>query len=325
MGHKQITQVLQQAFINKKIAHAYLFSGAEGLGKYKTAWAFARMLQCTCAKQEEGRRCLACDLVDGQTHPDIRTITPQSTTIRIEQMREIQQDVQYGPRVGNRKIFILDGVERLTEQAANSLLKLLEEPPDYVVFILLTLNMHSVLTTMLSRCQHISFQVVPENELVTYLIQRGFNAEQAATAAAVSGGIPGRALLWADSGYRLRELVIDRLEDLQKAPRGMIWDVVSALDEEREQLLLIFELISFVLRDCLAWKATGNRELLLYKDCAGRIAALAENAQQDELLAVFKELGMARQMLIGNANSRLLVERLCLKIQDGLTAKGEIV
>lgn len=318
IGHKQIVQALQRANANRRVAHAYLFSGVEGMGKYKTAWAFARMLQCTCQGTDESPPCPACNLADGQAHPDIMTIVPQGTAIRIEQIREIHKAMQYNPRMGQRKIFILDGVERLTEQAANSLLKVLEEPPAFVVFILLTLNIHSVLPTVLSRCQHLSFQAVPEKDIMAYFIEHGCSAEQAAVVAAVSGGIPGRAIRWVESGQRLRDEVIGRLEDLAKVPFGQIWDIVSAFDQEREQILITLELISFVLRDCLVWMATGNRELLLYKDCAGRIALLAGKAVQDRLLSVHKELAISRQMFLGNANSRLLWEKLCLKMQDAL-------
>lgn len=319
IGHVEIVEALQRAIINKRVAHAYLFSGAEGIGKYKTAWAFARMLQCTCNGTGE---CLACHLADGQTHPDIMTITPQGTAIRIEQIRDIQKDVQYNPRIGNRKIFILDGVERLTVQAANSILKLLEEPPAFVVFMLLTANIHSVLPTLLSRCQHLMFHTVPAADIVKYLAKQGVNPEQAAVVAAVSGGIPGRALLWAESGNIHRDQVMNHLENLQMSSHGQIWDVVTALDQEREQILITFELISFVLRDCLVWKATGDKEYLLYKDVAERVASLAEKATLDGLLNMYKELDTSRQMLLGNANTRLLLEKLCLKMQDALAIRG---
>lgn len=322
IGHKQITEALKSAFLNERVAHAYLFSGVAGIGKYKTAWAFARMLQCTCPGGGESAPCLACNLAEGQEHPDIVTISPQGATIRIEQIRELQKAVQYNPRVGKRKIFILDNVERLTEQAANSLLKILEEPPAYVVFILLTVNIHSILPTIQSRCQHLSFMAVSEADIAAYFTQRGFHAEQAAIIAAVSGGIPGRALRWAESGQRLRDQVMDCLENLHKAAFGQIWDVVSILDHEREQALQALEVISFVVRDCLVWQVTGNRELLLYKDCAGRIAALAEEAVPNGLLAVYKEIAASRQMLLGNANNRFLWEKICLSIQDGLRQGG---
>ncbi len=322
IGHDQIRQALQRAFAHGRVAHAYLFSGAEAIGKYKTALAFARMLQCTCGA-ESGVRCLACDLPAGQAHPDITTVLPQGATIRLEQIREIQKDLPYQPRAGKQKIYILDGVERLTEQAANSLLKMLEEPPAYVVFILLTVNTYSVLPTILSRCQHLSFQAVPAEDIAAYLREHGCQEEQAAIVAAVSGGIPGRALLWAEGGYQLRDQVIHCLEDLKHASPGKVWDTVALLNQEREQILITLELIAHVVRDCLVWKATGNRELLLYKDCTARIAALTEKAALDGLLAMYKELTAARQMFLGNANSRLLWEKICLRIQDALAEQKE--
>lgn len=323
IGHQQIIQTLQHAFTNKRIAHAYLFSGVKGIGKYKTAWAFARMLQCTCAAGGHEQRCQACRLTDEQEHPDIATIVPQGAGIRIEQIREIRKLIQYHPRIGNRKIFIIDGVDRLTDEAANSLLKILEEPPDYVLFILLTDNVHRVLPTILSRCQHLSFQPVAEEDIIEYLTVHDCTREQAAVIAAVSGGIPGRALLWSENGHQMRDQVFDCLEALKEAASGRIWDVVATLDQEKEAALITFELISFVLRDCMVWKATGKTELLLYKDCAGRIELLAEKAFVEKLLFVYKELAAARQMLLGNANSRLLWEKICLRMQDALGVQEE--
>lgn len=322
IGHNQIRQALQRTLQNNRVAHAYLFSGAEGIGKHKTAMAFARMLQCSCGTKPN-TRCPACEMADDQAHPDIKTIMPQGATIRLEQIRDMQKDLPYQPRVGKWKIFILDGAEKLTEQAANSLLKMLEEPPAYVVFILLTVNIHSILPTIHSRCQHLAFQPVPIADIAAYLQKHGYDAEQASVVAAVSGGIPGRALRWAESGYRLRDQVMECLEDLKHGPLGRVWDAVALLNQEREQILVLLELMSQVVRDCLVWRTTGNQELLLYKDCAARIDALTDKAALDGLLGLHKELTAARHMFLGNANSRLLWEKICLKIQDVLAEQKE--
>jgi DNA polymerase III subunit delta' len=324
IGNGSILGALARAFTQKRIAHAYLLSGRVGIGKYKTAWEFSRKLQCTCAQKEGCSRCLACDLAEGQTHPDITTISTQGPTIKIEQIREIQKDIQFSPRMGNYKIYIIDGAEKMTTQASNSILKMLEEPPDYVVFFLLTAQVYSMLPTLISRCQHLAFTTVSDSDVAALLMQHGIKPAEAAVLAAISGGIPGRALSWADNGLILRGQAFICLEELKEAQPGKIWDVVTTLDQEKEQVLLLFEQISIILRDCLFWKTTGNADFFIYKDCMDRIIVLAETATPDNLLMIQKELDQNRRMLLGNANSRLVLEKLCLRIQDVLVKQGGV-
>jgi len=321
LGHIEIIEALSRAFLGRRMAHAYLFSGAAGIGKYKTARAFARMLQCNC---EQKGHCLACKSTEDDLYPDILTIAPQGATIKIEQIREIQRDIRFAPKTGNYKVFIFDGAEKLTTQAANSLLKMLEEPPQHVIFLLLTAQFHSVLPTILSRCQHITFAPVSEQDIVDWLTNRGFPANKAMAAAVISGGIPGRAVLWAEDGQVLRDQVFEYLETLQQSPPGHIWDTVAKLDLEREQLITIMEIISIVLRDCVVWKTTGEPGLLLYQDCERRVTRLAQKVNLNEILAVSKEIEDLKRMVLGNANSRLVLEKLCLRLQDALATQGGV-
>lgn len=323
IGHTKIIESLMRAFFGNRMAHAYLFSGPAGIGKLKTAVAFARMLQCACEEGQDAR-CLVCKLPDQQAHPDIMTIVPQGATIKIEQIREIQKDIQLAPRTGKYKVFIIDGAERLTIQAANSLLKVLEDPPKYVVFILLTAQLHSLLPTIVSRCQQLAFSFIPEQDIAAWLIRQGFPEEKTITASVISGGVPGKAIMWAEAGQAMRDKAFWCLETLKQSSFGRMWDVVAELDQERDQVLSMFEIISIILRDTVVWQTTGKAELLLYIDCEQRIANLSERSRPDEILEVITEIEHLKRMLLGNANSRLLIEKFCLRLQDALAIQGGI-
>ena len=153
-----------------RTTHAYLFSGPKGAGKLDIACAFAQAL--VCADQGCGR-CIDCKKALLRNHPDIQIITPKGTQgYLIEQIREVVTSATRAPIQAQRKVFILEDVEQLGTSAANAFLKTLEEPSPRVTLILLTSHQDSVLPTILSRCQVVSFPAIPEADLIAEVVQK---------------------------------------------------------------------------------------------------------------------------------------------------------
>ena len=166
-----------------RIAHTYLLSGPEGEGKTELALGFAKALNCEREKVFEACDCPSCGKIERRTHPDVHWFGEdlESRSIKIEEIRMLLHEASLKPFEGRWKVFILQGAERLTLEAANALLKTLEEPPEHSVFFLLVANKEHLLETVQSRAFEIRTPPVPEkdpreNESVELLHEKGWDA-----------------------------------------------------------------------------------------------------------------------------------------------------
>jgi DNA polymerase-3 subunit gamma/tau len=171
VGQKPIVQTLQNAVKMDRIGHAYLFSGPRGVGKTTTARILAKSLNCA-----EGptitpcNRCPACDEISAGRSIDVFEIDAASNT-GVDNIRELRESAKYAPARSRYKIFIIDEVHMLSTSAFNALLKILEEPPPHVVFIMATTERHKLPATVLSRCQQFVFRTISPAEIQAHLRQ----------------------------------------------------------------------------------------------------------------------------------------------------------
>jgi DNA polymerase-3 subunit delta' len=209
IGQHSAEATLARALTQDRVSHAYLFVGPESVGKQTTALLLAQTLNCTstptltpsipssaltpCGECEDCRRIAA------GTHPDVHTILPGSKTgqnISVEQMRDLRQDVARRPILGRRKLYLIPTAEAMNDEAANTLLKTLEEPPGTVTLILMATSPTRVLPTILSRCQVVRFHLAPTEMIRDWLVADGIPVETAAALALTAGGRPGLARRW---------------------------------------------------------------------------------------------------------------------------------
>lgn len=213
IGQVRAIARLDRAIRVGNLAHAYIFEGPTGVGKFATAKALAKALVCRDAGCNV---CPDCIRVDHDTHPDVFCVAPEGTTLGIQQVRDIQHHVALKPVQGAHKVFIVDEAEAMTTQAANAFLRTLEEPPPGVVFVLVTSNVHALLPTIVSRCRQVAFSAIPSSEIVALLRERfGFDSDEAELATRVSGGVVGKALsLVRTGGMDRRNSVLTLATDL---------------------------------------------------------------------------------------------------------------
>jgi DNA polymerase III subunit gamma/tau len=168
-GQKVIIRTLQNALLNNKIAHAYLFSGPRGTGKTSVAKIFGKAVNCL--KQPTNNPCQTCDVCLGIDKGDISDIIEidGASNNGVDEIRELRDKVKYMPSVGKYKVYIIDEVHMLTTGAFNALLKTLEEPPKHVIFILATTEVHKVPPTILSRCQRFDFKNIETADIIQKL------------------------------------------------------------------------------------------------------------------------------------------------------------
>ena len=159
VGQEYIVKILKNTIKNQKVAHAYLFAGPRGTGKTTIAKLFAKAINCENFNEESCDECASCLAFKENNHPDIIELDAASNN-RVEDIREIIDQVPYAPIISKYKVYIIDEVHMLSSSAFNALLKTLEEPPAHVVFILATTDPQKIIPTVLSRCQRYNFSKI---------------------------------------------------------------------------------------------------------------------------------------------------------------------
>ena len=153
LGQENAVRLLKDDLDSGRIHHAYLFTGITGVGKRTLALEFARALFCEKQEGEACGTCLSCRKIEHSNHPDLNSIAiTEGDSIKIEQIRELQRGLAFRPYERKWKLYIIEDADRMTPEAANSLLKTLEEPPHYGIIILLAREAESLLPTIISRC-----------------------------------------------------------------------------------------------------------------------------------------------------------------------------
>lgn len=169
IGNDKIKKELQEVVNLDTISHSYLFVGQDGIGKRKVAEEFAKMILCLTEDNKACNACSSCIKFNSNNNLDFTEIEPDGNSLKIAQIREMQERIYEKPIVSNKKVFIINDSDKMTEEAQNSLLKTLEEPPEYIVIILITSNENKLLNTIKSRCLKISFNNIDTQQMKKYI------------------------------------------------------------------------------------------------------------------------------------------------------------
>ena len=306
--------MLRNAVASRRLGAAFLFTGPEGVGRREVARALAKAVSCP-----EGNRgdfcdaCSVCRRIDSGNFPEVIFYGAEEGTIKIEKIRELNKLLFYHPGEGSRRVIVIDGAEKFTPQAANSLLKILEEPPGGAIFILIAPGPEGLLPTIVSRCQRVLFSPLNGEEMAAYLEEkRGVPRVEAQAIAASAQGSLARALaITPESRQHLRELA------------GRVWretDAGTGLGEEvmasdRAELLEELEFFRGLFRDLMVWKLSpGKREKglpLINPDLEDLLEAERERDWED----IFRRLEILEStisLVRANANPRLAADQLFL-------------
>ena len=168
IGNNKIKNELIKAFNTNSIAHSYIFSGQYGIGKKQIAIEFAKMILCLNKDNAPCGECKSCLELENDNNPDFNIIKPDGK-IKIDQIRQMLEKVYEKPIISDKKVYIIDDAETMTVEAQNCLLKTLEEPPEYIVIILITSNESNLINTIKSRCLKLTFNPLENSEIKQYL------------------------------------------------------------------------------------------------------------------------------------------------------------
>ncbi len=329
IGQTRAVSLLQRSLEREAVAHAYLCAGPPHVGKMTLALNLAQALNCESAEPPCGV-CESCQQIILAKHADVQVIGLTSngdrveaktrTEIGIDQIREIQHSASLPPFEGKNKVFIIDGAELLSIEAANCLLKTLEEPADKVIFILLTINERLLPATVISRCQRLELPPMPASEVEAALNSRGgIEPGRAELLAKLSHGCLG----WAISATLDDSLLQQRAERLSR-----LLEIIDADYEERftyaSKLATQFGQNRRIVQEVLDLWLDWWRDLLLVKaDCSDTVTnvdrlttlhEMAEGYTLGQIKVFINNIESAGEQLKQNANPRLVLEVLMLDI-----------
>jgi len=347
LGHERVKAALLQSLRQQRLPSAMLFSGPEGIGKRMLAVEVARALICEQPSGDACGQCSPClrithardSLADLRAqaqaadeavafnlrlHPDLLLVEPMKDTIRVEQARAIVSEVAERPFEGRGRAIVIDDAHCLTEQAANALLKSLEEPPSGTHFMLVTSSPEALLATIRSRCHRLRFAALPSATISSALVERwGISPEEAQLRTRLSGGSLKVAVAFDSDAYRnLRDTLIGLLErwgDLDELGRLDAAQTLADLDEPREALGILRSL----LRDVAVLSEGAEATRALNSDVVERLAVLGSSAFGRRAAELADCVERAARALRANAHRGLTLDRLMDSVASAPGLRGE--
>lgn len=244
LGNAQLKQNISNSVNAGKTAHFYLISGPRGSGKHTLATLLAAALQCE-GDQKPCCSCPACRKVLSGTHPDYITIDDEEKKfVPVELVRSAREDMFLRPNEGKKKIYLFPRAQDMLPPSQNALLKILEEPPGYGVFLLLTDNPEKLLPTIRSRCMELKLSPLPEDSLRQHLARQFPDTDDSAISAAISrsGGWLGQAMELLQAGSQLYPETEKFLAAYgEKSELGLVSTLVPMEKYKRDRLIPILE------------------------------------------------------------------------------------
>jgi DNA polymerase-3 subunit delta' len=310
VGHQRPLRILRRVIETGRVHHAYLFTGMEGIGKRLVALNMAKALNCAKQGGEACDSCRSCQLIAKGIHPDIILIEPTGESIKIEQIRELERSIAFKPYEARWRVILIDGAEQMTRDAANALLKTLEEPPPWTMIILSARTIESLPATVLSRCQRIRFSPLSHEE-VKKVLSDSLSAEEIHMRAPLAGGSPGRALqMDSEEIKRVKDLLVPALSP----PLNRRLQIARELAHEEGMGRLFLEILEGWLRDLIIYQETREEQRLLNRDLLAEIKKVAPRQPTEELLRDFWSLHEIQRGIEAHGNLQLSLEAVLLEI-----------
>jgi DNA polymerase-3 subunit delta' len=323
LGHEWAVDMLRQHAAHDEIRHAYLFCGPPGLGRRTLALRLAQALNCTkpLAPGVPCGLCRDCKQIEAMQHPDMNVIQAldgdnlpkEGGTLKVDQIREVQRSLSLKPYQAKYRVALFLRFQEANDNAANALLKTLEEAPAHAILLLTADTPEQLLPTIISRCEILRLRPLPIEAVVADLIYRGVDEERARLLAHISGGRPGYARRMVDD-VTLLEKRDERLNDLQTllpAARVEKFSYADKLSKDKDAMRQAIIIWLSYWRDVML-RVAGAETPLINVDRNMEIEFLAGRLNLSTARRVVSDLENALEKMDRNVNSRLLAEVLLM-------------
>lgn len=321
VGHKDILKYISSAVENNRVSHAYILNGERGSGKKMLANLFAMTLLCETGENEPCGKCHSCKQAESGNHPDIIRVTHEKpNSISVDDIRtQVNNTVDIKPYQGPYKVYIIPQADMMTPQAQNAILKTIEEPPSYAVFLLLTENAETLLPTINSRCVMLKLRNIKDTLIKKYLME---NLEipdyKADMCTAFAQGNMGRAIMLANSDHfnEIREEAVQLLKHISEMELNEIVAAVKNISVYKLEITDYLDIIMIWYRDVLLYKATKEIDKVVFKDQLQSIKEQARKSSYEGIELILESLEKAKARLKANVNFDLVMELLFLTIKE---------
>lgn len=313
--HETIAENLINTVRGKTHSHAYIFEGERGIGTMETARLFAAAMVCTGNSPPCGI-CTACTMAKAKTHPDISFVVPADgkKNITVDVIRASSKDAYTKPYESKKKVYII--CEEMNEQAQNAFLKILEEPPEYAVFIILSENNETLLDTIRSRCTLIHFPPANSGIIKKQLLKKyPEKSGQIDFATRYCGGVIGKAekILHDENFAPLREKSLEKLPELFSKRATDAYEIVDFLEENKDFADMIFDFWLSFARDVMLIQNDAEK-MILNSDISDRLCQLAIRIDEFVVADAIEQIITAQKMRKRYVNLRALALRLAFNI-----------
>ncbi len=328
IGQKRAIKTLQHEFIEKQHTGSYLFEGPRSVGKHTAAQLMLKTLFCQTSQQQPCNQCSHCKKISRRSHPDLLEISPEKHVINIDRIREAIVHLQYPPLESPVRALIVDDADCMNRFAANALLKVLEEPPEKTLLILISSRPATLLPTILSRCKRIRFNPLSGKERASIL---GIPDEDAALLTHLGEeswenheAVREKSNVIAQECDRLLKLLGEIYgkpgnSETLKTTSTALWKLASMLLENDATLPRRLALLQSMLRDLCFLKEGIHADTLLHSKAKNSLQTIASHFDQENILALLQRTDHTLNAIQrGYANRKIAVEHLLTGLEQAL-------
>lgn len=317
----RVIKLLANSIQKQRLAHAYLFEGKRGTGKKDIGILLAKSFFCENLQDYKPcESCKNCKRIQSGNHPDVHIVEPDGLSIKKGQIQALQEEFSKSGVESNRKLYMIIHADKMTVNAANSLLKFLEEPNANTIAILMTEQYHKILNTILSRCQLLSFQPLQPKFIEEALIESSIPKHLAALVSQLTNDTEAAIEIAQDDWFaqgrlkviKLYEIVVNRKG---QAPIYVHTDWMSHFNDKDKQETGL-DLLLYIYKDVLSVQL-GNEEQVIYQDLIQQLKQHALQMTQRSVTEKITSILEAKKRLHANVNPQLLMEKLVLTLQEG--------
>ena len=318
VGNDKIIKSLKNSSINDTVSHAYILDGKEKTGKQLISKTFAKLLLCENNKNEPCLKCSSCISFESGNNPDFFFIDGNKKKLGVSDIREnILKNIETKPFKYKYKVFIIKDAHNMTIQAQNAILKTIEEPPKFAIFLILSKNHNSFLLTILSRCILFKIKPLSPNIIENFLISKNINENMAKFYAIYSRGSIGKALeiAYSEKFIAFRQDIINDVNKLDELDLIQLYNLIDKYDNIKENINEILDIYLLVYRDSLIFKQTNNFKNIIQKDitnCIQKISHMSIKNLTNKIDAILK----TKLSLEQNANFNMTMECLFFKLKE---------